>query len=287
MFTMRKWSVGLMAAYFIFAAVTVTQAQQNAEEAAPEENMMEAPAAMNETAGNEMTAPAAANEMTAAPAGEAAQPPTGQPPTGQPPTGQPPTGGAPQASAAPAAPAAADQKAKQALAETTPQVQVMEIKDEEAPTEWVWGEVVSTDQEVPSVTIKHLDYNTYEEVKTTLLLTGKTLFENAKNLSEIKAGDRITADYRVQDGKSVAEMIVVDRPSGEKSKDTSSSVTETSTSPAPQEEAVSANAAVDTLAEPSADVMDQGDTAVDQGQVDEELAAMNAVEETDNTQNPS
>jgi len=34
-------------------------------------------------------------------------------------------------------------------------------------------------------------------------------------------------------------------------------------------------------------VMDQGDTAVDQGQVDEELAAMNAVEETDNTQNPS
>jgi len=282
MFTMRKWSVGLMAACFIFAAAAVTQAQQNAEEAAPEENTMEAPAAMNETAGNEMTAPAVANEMTAAPAGEAAQPPTGQPPTGQ-----PPTGGAPQASAAPAAPAAADQKAKQALAETTPQVQVMEIKDEEAPTEWVWGEVVSTDQEVPSVTIKHLDYNTYEEVKTTLLLTGKTLFENAKNLSEIKAGDRITADYRVQDGKSVAEMIVVDRPSGEKPKDTSSSVTETSTSPAPQEEAASASAAVDVMAEPSVDVMDQGDTAVDQGQVDEELAAMNAVEETDNTQNPS
>ena len=161
----------------------------------------------------------------------------------------------------------------------------MEIKDEEAPTEWVWGEVVSTDQEVPSVTIKHLDYNTYEEVKTTLLLTGKTLFENVKNLSEIKAGDRITADYRVQDGKSVAEMIVVDRPAAEKPKDASSSVAETS--PAPQEQAAPADAAVDTMAGLSQDAMDQGDIAVDQGQVDEELAAMNAVTETDNTQNPS
>ena len=282
MFSMRKWNVALAVVCFVFGAATVAQAQQNAEQAVSEENaiqaqenIMEPPAAMNEMAGNEMAAPAAADEMTAAPAAGAAQTPAGQPAIG----------GASQAAAAPAASAAADQKAKQALAETAPQVQVMEIKDEEAPTEWVWGEVVSTDQEVPSVTIKHLDYNTYEEVKTTLLLTGKTLFENVKNLSEIKAGDRITADYRVQDGKSVAEMIVVDRPAAEKPKDASSSVAETS--PAPQEQAAPADAAVDTMAGLSQDAMDQGDIAVDQGQVDEELAAMNAVTETDNTQNPS
>lgn len=285
MFSMRKRRVGLAVVCFVFGAATVSQAQQNAEQAVPEENaiqaqenIMEAPAVMNEMAENEMAAPGTADEMTAAAAAGTAQTPAGPPAAGG-------ASQAPAASTTAAASAAADQKAKQALAETTPQVQVMEIKDEEAPTEWVWGEVVSTDQEVPSVTIKHLDYNTYEEVKTTLLLTGKTLFENAKNLSEIKAGDRITADYRVQDGKSVAEMIVVDRPAVEKAKDASSSVVETS--PAPQGQAASADVTVDTMAGLSQDVMDQGDIAVDQGQVDEELAAMNAVAETDNTQNPS
>ncbi len=266
MFDLRKWSVGLIAICFVFAAAAGTQAQQNAEEAAPEENAIEVPAAMNEMAVN----PAPANEMTASPAAQ------------EPPTGQPPTGGA----AATAVPAAADQKAKQAIAETTPKATVMEIKDEEAPTEWVWGEVVSTDQEVPSVTIKHLDYNTYEEVKTTLLLTTKTLFENVKSLSDIKAGDRITADYRIKDGKSIAEMIVVDRPSGELPKN-SSSVAETSTSSPSQEETMAVDTVVDTTAESPVDVMDQGDTTVSQGQVDEELAAMNAVTETDNVQNPS
>jgi hypothetical protein len=146
----------------------------------------------------------------------------------------------------------------------------------------VWGEVVSTDQEVPSVTIKHLDYNTYEEVKATLLLTTKTLFENVKGLSDIKAGDRITADYRMKDGKNIAEMIVVDRPSGEQSK-ISSSVS----APSSQQGPAVADDMADTTAESPVDVMDQGDTAVNQGQVDAELAAMNAVTETDNAQNPS
>ncbi|QAT16281.1 hypothetical protein BU251_00260 [Candidatus Velamenicoccus archaeovorus] len=285
MLIMKKWSVGLAAVCFVFAAAAAAQAQQNAEEAAPMdnaaevvENAMQAPVVMNEA-----PAPAVMNE-TAVPAGEGA-------PAQAPAEGAPQTTAAPAAAAASAVPmtaavsAGADQKAVQAIAETAPQAKVMEIKDEEAPTEWVWGEVVSTDKEVPSVTIKHLDYNTYEEVKTTLLLTGKTLFENVKDLSEIKAGDRITADYRVQDGKSVAEMIVVDRPAVEKSKDTSSSAAETSS--ASQGEAASADVTVDTTAEPSVDVMDQGDTAVDQGQVDEEVAAMNAVTETDNAQNPS
>ncbi len=127
MFTMRKQSVGLAAVCFVFAAAAVSQAQQNAEEAAPTdnttevvENAMQAPVVMNEA-----PAPAVMNE-TAVPAEEGV-------PAQAPAEGAPQTTAAPAATAASAVPATAavsagaDQKAVQAIAETAPQAKVMEM----------------------------------------------------------------------------------------------------------------------------------------------------------------
>lgn len=98
-----------------------------------------------------------------------------------------------------AAPAASQEK-------TSP-----ESKDVEAPTEWVWGEVLSTDPQAGTITIKHLDYDTYEEVQKVLSVTDKTLFENAKDIKDIKPSDHITADYRLNGNKNEIEMLVVDK----------------------------------------------------------------------------
>lgn len=82
---------------------------------------------------------------------------------------------------------------------------------EEEPSEWLWGEVVSIDPGAGMVIVKHLDYETYEEIQTTLKADDKTLFENAGALADIKAGDHLTIDYTVQDGVKVASLIVVQK----------------------------------------------------------------------------
>src|SRR5512135_87067 len=48
-----------------------------------------------------------------------------------------------------------------------------QAQPEEKTTEWVWGEVVSVDPEKKEVVIKHLDYETYEEVQTALKVDDK------------------------------------------------------------------------------------------------------------------
>lgn len=112
----------------------------------------------------------------------------------------------------PATPPATTPQAQAPTTEAASQAKpYMEIKDVEAPTEWVWGEVVSADAQAGAITIKHLDYDTYEEVQKVLSVTDKTLFENAKDVTDIKPGDHITADYRVNGNKNEIEMLVVDK----------------------------------------------------------------------------
>ena len=82
---------------------------------------------------------------------------------------------------------------------------------QEKNTEWVWGEVVSVDQSNKQFVIKHMDYESYEEVKTPIKIDEKTLFENAAGISEIKAGDHLTVDYRTKDGSNAAELVVVEK----------------------------------------------------------------------------
>lgn len=85
-------------------------------------------------------------------------------------------------------------------------------KPEDAkPTEWIWGEVASVDTQAKEVVLKHLDYETYEEVQTVLKVSDKTLFENVVSLGEIKAGDHLTADFKISDGSNIADLVVVEK----------------------------------------------------------------------------
>ena len=81
----------------------------------------------------------------------------------------------------------------------------------EKKTEWVWGEVVSVDPANKQIVIKHLDYESYEEVQTTLIINEKTLFENVTDLTGIKAGDHITVDYNIDGKNNVADLVVVEK----------------------------------------------------------------------------
>lgn len=82
--------------------------------------------------------------------------------------------------------------------------------------EWVWGEVVEVAPEKKEIVIKHLDYETYEEVQMKLLVIDKTTFENVSQLSDIRLKDRITVDYYAKDGANICELIVVEKDSASK-----------------------------------------------------------------------
>lgn len=118
------------------------------------------------------------------------------------------------------APAAAEQTGNvlEAPQEAAPQVTAApeatapeKASSEEKATEWVWGEVVSIDQAKKEIALKHLDYETYEEVQTTLQIDEKTTFENAANLGDVKVKDHVTVDYHVKDGANIAELVVVEK----------------------------------------------------------------------------
>ncbi|MFH0876889.1 MAG: hypothetical protein V1863_01515 [Candidatus Omnitrophota bacterium] len=77
-------------------------------------------------------------------------------------------------------------------------------------TEWLWGEVINIDPEKKEVVVKHLDYETYEDANTTLLVNDKTTFENIEDLGKLKIGDHTSIDYTIENGANVAELIVVE-----------------------------------------------------------------------------
>jgi hypothetical protein len=87
-------------------------------------------------------------------------------------------------------------------------------------TEWVWGEVVSVDKDNRQLTVKHLDYDTYDEIQTVLTLDDKTLLENVSDLGEVQPGDHVTVDYRSEAGSNIAGLIVVEKKDMQKEQDT-------------------------------------------------------------------
>lgn len=87
----------------------------------------------------------------------------------------------------------------------------MSASKEAMAPQWIWGEVVSVDQATNQVQIKHLDYDTYEEVTKVIAMDSGTLYENVGGISEIKAGDAVTVDFKTKEGIRVAELMVVDK----------------------------------------------------------------------------
>jgi hypothetical protein len=114
-------------------------------------------------------------------------------------------------------------------------------KTPEKALEWVWGEVIEVAPEKKEIIIKHLDYETYEEVQMALVVTDKTSFENASQLKDIRLKDHVTVDYYVKDGANICEFIVIEKNGDSK---TSENVSTPQAETALEEENKSAETAV-------------------------------------------
>ena len=82
---------------------------------------------------------------------------------------------------------------------------------EDMPAKWFWGEVVSVDANKKELTIKHLDYETFEETQSTLVATDKTKFENVSSLSQVLPGDHVILDYETKGDIKELTLVVVEK----------------------------------------------------------------------------
>ena len=84
-------------------------------------------------------------------------------------------------------------------------------------TQWIWGEVVSIDAGVKTVTIKYPDYETDQEKNMVVAAGDATTYESVKSFDEIKVGDTLSIDYTSSaDGKVMAKNISVEKPEAAK-----------------------------------------------------------------------
>ena len=58
--------------------------------------------------------------------------------------------------------------------------------------------------------IKHIDYETPEEVTKTMSVDDKTVFQGVLGLAELEVGTHVTIDYKDRDGRCVADIIEVE-----------------------------------------------------------------------------
>ncbi len=78
-------------------------------------------------------------------------------------------------------------------------------------TQWVWGEVISVDPVKKQITVKYLDYETYDEAVMALDTNDSTVFDNVAGINEIKPQDYVTIDYRKLDSSNLSMLIVVEK----------------------------------------------------------------------------
>ena len=136
-------------------------------------------------------------------------------------------------------------RAEESVAPAASQDMAMTAKADTTAPEWVWGEVTSVEAANNQFMIKHLDYETYEEVTKTIKVDPKTLFENVSGLSDMKIGDRVTIDYKTSAAGATAELVVV-----EKEKPAGTAESAEAVSPAePAESAANAASAAENVAQ--------------------------------------
>lgn len=79
--------------------------------------------------------------------------------------------------------------------------------------QWGWGEVINVDAQAKTLTLKHLDYETDQEKDLVLIIDENTVFENIKNLDEIKVKDTLSIDYMITaEGANLAKNINFEQP---------------------------------------------------------------------------
>jgi biopolymer transport protein ExbD len=78
-------------------------------------------------------------------------------------------------------------------------------------TQWVWGEVMSTDSQEKNLTLKYLDYEADQEKNIVLSVDDNTAYENIKSIDQIKEKDVLSVDYLIVDGKNIAKNISLEK----------------------------------------------------------------------------
>lgn len=86
----------------------------------------------------------------------------------------------------------------------------------EPVSQWVWGEVVSTDPIKKEVRLKYVDYETDQEKDIVIAVNDKTTYENASSFDDIKEKATLSVDYMPgNDGNNVAKNISFEKPEAE------------------------------------------------------------------------
>ena len=83
----------------------------------------------------------------------------------------------------------------------------------EADTQWAWGEVTSLDSQAKTLSLKYFDYEADQEKELVLTVDEKTAYENIKSFDEIKIKDTLSIDYAAgPENKNIAKNISLERP---------------------------------------------------------------------------
>lgn len=89
----------------------------------------------------------------------------------------------------------------------------LETAKEEPEMQWLWGEVVSVDNQKNVLLVKYLDYESDTEKEMAITVDNETTYENTKTLIDIRPSDIVSIDYvSRRDGSNIAKTIGVEKP---------------------------------------------------------------------------
>lgn len=92
----------------------------------------------------------------------------------------------------------------------TPAPAIKDAADEGEDLEYTFGTVKSVDG--GQIVISEFDYDTGQEKEAAYEVDPKAELSNVKSLQEIKVGDEVDVDYRVEGEKKIAQAIAVAKP---------------------------------------------------------------------------
>jgi SET domain-containing protein len=88
----------------------------------------------------------------------------------------------------------------------------------EPEIEWILGDTVLVNTQNNEILVKYFDYDSNQEKDLSVIVDGKTTYENVKALTEIKPLDKLSIDYILTpEGKNLAKNISVEKPESEES----------------------------------------------------------------------
>lgn len=122
--------------------------------------------------------------------------------------------------------------AEDQAAEPQAPVAAAPLADNNANTQWVWGEVTGVDAIGKNITLKYLDYETDQEKQISLEVDDSTVYDNVKSLEGIQLKDNLSVDYISKDGKNLAKSISLERSENPPAGEAAATPTEATTAPA-------------------------------------------------------